>query len=42
MQPPWHDAMLELRGPAVTEVLRVFVERWDDPRNALREQEGLH
>ncbi|MBA3304150.1 MAG: phospholipase, partial [Acidimicrobiia bacterium] len=30
-QAPWHDAMLELRGPAVGEVLRTFVERWDDP-----------
>ncbi|MCW2608713.1 MAG: phospholipase [Frankiales bacterium] len=28
---PWHDAMLELRGPVVGEVLRTFVERWDDP-----------
>lgn len=28
---PWHDVMLELRGPAVGEVLRTFVERWDDP-----------
>ena len=30
-QAPWHDAMLELRGPVVGEVLRTFVERWDDP-----------
>ena len=29
--PPWHDAMLEIRGPAVAHVLDVFVERWDDP-----------
>ena len=28
---PWHDATLEIRGPAVGEVLRTFVERWDDP-----------
>ena len=28
---PWHDATLELRGPVVGEVLRTFVERWDDP-----------
>jgi phosphatidylserine/phosphatidylglycerophosphate/cardiolipin synthase-like enzyme len=29
--PPWHDAMVEIRGPAVSEVLQVFSERWDDP-----------
>lgn len=29
--PPWHDATLEIRGPAVSEVLDVFSERWDDP-----------
>lgn len=29
--PPWHDAMLEIRGPAVSHVLDVFSERWDDP-----------
>ncbi|MFL6137786.1 MAG: phospholipase D family protein [Frankiaceae bacterium] len=27
---PWHDAALELRGPVVGDVLRSFVERWDD------------
>ena len=30
-RPPWHDAMVELRGPAVSHVLDVFSERWDDP-----------
>jgi phosphatidylserine/phosphatidylglycerophosphate/cardiolipin synthase-like enzyme len=30
-KPPWHDAMLEIRGPAVAEVLDTFSERWDDP-----------
>lgn len=30
-RPPWHDAMLEVRGPVVGDVLRSFVERWDDP-----------
>ncbi|MDQ1714604.1 MAG: hypothetical protein QOC60_549 [Frankiaceae bacterium] len=30
-QAPWHDAALEVRGPAVGDVLRTFVERWDDP-----------
>jgi phosphatidylserine/phosphatidylglycerophosphate/cardiolipin synthase-like enzyme len=29
--PPWHDATLEIRGPAVSQVLQVFTERWDDP-----------
>ncbi|MGN6089554.1 MAG: phospholipase D family protein, partial [Actinomycetales bacterium] len=28
---PWHDAALEVRGPAVRDVLASFVERWDDP-----------
>ncbi|WP_346385262.1 phospholipase D-like domain-containing protein [Nocardioides sp.] len=30
-QPPWHDATLEIRGPAVSHALDVFSERWDDP-----------
>ena len=30
-RPPWHDAMVEIRGPAVSQVLDVFTERWDDP-----------
>ncbi len=30
-QAPWHDASLEVRGPAVADVLRTFFERWDDP-----------
>lgn len=29
--PPWHDAMAEVRGPAVAHVLDTFAERWDDP-----------
>lgn len=28
---PWHDVALELRGPIVGDLLRCFVERWDDP-----------
>ena len=27
----WHDAAVELRGPAVADVLETFTERWDDP-----------
>jgi phosphatidylserine/phosphatidylglycerophosphate/cardiolipin synthase-like enzyme len=30
-RPPWHDAAIELRGPVVGDLLRTFVERWDDP-----------
>ena len=30
-RPPWHDAALELRGPVVGDLLRTFIERWDDP-----------
>jgi len=29
-RPPWHDLMLELRGPAVGDVETVFRERWED------------
>ena len=28
---PWHDLTLEIRGPVVGDLLRTFVERWDDP-----------
>jgi phosphatidylserine/phosphatidylglycerophosphate/cardiolipin synthase-like enzyme len=27
---PWHDAVLEIRGPVVGDLLRTFCERWDD------------
>ena len=29
--PPWHDAMAEIRGPAVRHVQDAFAERWNDP-----------
>lgn len=29
--PAWHDAMIEVRGPAVADVETNFRERWDDP-----------
>ena len=29
--PPWHDAMVEVRGPAVRHVQDSFAERWNDP-----------
>ena len=28
---PWHDAMVEIHGPAVCDVLETFLERWNDP-----------
>jgi phosphatidylserine/phosphatidylglycerophosphate/cardiolipin synthase-like enzyme len=28
---PWHDAMVEIHGPAVCDVLDTFLERWNDP-----------
>jgi phosphatidylserine/phosphatidylglycerophosphate/cardiolipin synthase-like enzyme len=30
-RPPWHDAMVEIRGPAVVDVECCFRERWEDP-----------
>jgi phosphatidylserine/phosphatidylglycerophosphate/cardiolipin synthase-like enzyme len=30
-RPPWHDAMLEVRGPAVRDLACTFLERWGDP-----------
>ncbi|MDQ1703656.1 MAG: hypothetical protein QOF18_22 [Frankiaceae bacterium] len=30
-QAPWHDAMVEIHGPGVCDVLETFVERWNDP-----------
>jgi phosphatidylserine/phosphatidylglycerophosphate/cardiolipin synthase-like enzyme len=30
-RPPWHDAEVRIRGPAVGDVEAVFRERWDDP-----------
>jgi phosphatidylserine/phosphatidylglycerophosphate/cardiolipin synthase-like enzyme len=40
-RPPWHDAQLEIRGPAVAALADTFRERWEDPtpldhRNPLR------
>ena len=29
--PPWHDAQLEVRGPAVGDLAATFRERWEDP-----------
>ncbi len=30
-RPPWHDAQLAIRGPAVGDVEATFRERWQDP-----------
>ena len=30
-RPPWHDAQVAIRGPAVADVEVVFRERWEDP-----------
>jgi phosphatidylserine/phosphatidylglycerophosphate/cardiolipin synthase-like enzyme len=30
-RPPWHDAQLAIRGPAVGDVEATFRERWNDP-----------
>ncbi|GAA4684624.1 phospholipase D-like domain-containing protein [Pseudonocardia yuanmonensis] len=31
--PPWHDVQLQVRGPAVGLLDRVFRERWEDPHS---------
>lgn len=33
MTPAWHDAMLEVSGPAVADVETNFRERWEDPHS---------
>ncbi len=30
-RPPWHDAQLEVHGPAVAALADTFRERWEDP-----------
>ena len=35
-RPPWHDAMVALRGPVVGDVETVFRERWEDPQPLTR------
>src|SRR5207237_525963 len=34
--PPWHDAQLAVRGPAVGDLEYVFRERWTDPQPLAR------
>jgi phosphatidylserine/phosphatidylglycerophosphate/cardiolipin synthase-like enzyme len=45
-RPPWHDAQLEVRGPAVGDLAWSFRERWEDPapldhRNPIRKAAAL-
>jgi phosphatidylserine/phosphatidylglycerophosphate/cardiolipin synthase-like enzyme len=35
-RPPWHDAQVRIRGPAVGDVEGVFRERWEDPAKLTR------
>ncbi len=35
-RPPWHDAQLAVRGPAVGDLDASFRERWDDPSPVTR------
>jgi phosphatidylserine/phosphatidylglycerophosphate/cardiolipin synthase-like enzyme len=35
-RPPWHDAQVAIRGPAVGDVEYVFRERWTDPHSLSR------
>lgn len=35
-RPPWHDAQLAVRGPAVGDLERTFRERWTDPHKLTR------
>jgi phosphatidylserine/phosphatidylglycerophosphate/cardiolipin synthase-like enzyme len=30
-RPPWHDAALQIQGPAVCDVAETFTQRWNDP-----------
>jgi phosphatidylserine/phosphatidylglycerophosphate/cardiolipin synthase-like enzyme len=36
-RPPWHDAHVAIRGPAVADVEAVFRERWQDPARLTRD-----
>ncbi len=39
--PPWHDAQLEIHGPAVGDLEFCFRERWDDPSPLSRDPLGM-
>ncbi len=39
--PPWHDAQLEIHGPAVGDLEYCFRERWDDPSPLSRDPLGI-
>jgi phosphatidylserine/phosphatidylglycerophosphate/cardiolipin synthase-like enzyme len=40
-RPPWHDAQLEIHGPAVGDLEFSFRERWDDPGRLSRDPVGI-
>jgi phosphatidylserine/phosphatidylglycerophosphate/cardiolipin synthase-like enzyme len=40
-RPPWHDAQLEIHGPAVGDLEFCFRERWDDPSPLSRDPLGI-
>ena len=40
-RPPWHDAQIAVRGPAVGDLEFCFRERWDDPDRLSRDPLGI-
>ena len=40
-RPPWHDAQVAVRGPAVGDLEFCFRERWDDPSPLSRDPLGI-
>ena len=40
-RPPWHDAQIEVHGPAVGDLEFSFRERWDDPGRLSRDPAGI-
>ena len=38
---PWHDVHTRIIGPAVSDILRQFIERWNHANFADRKEKGL-